>query len=108
MRVEIQVGVEPHAVMVGSFLTFLVNLTNAGEVVWKRAKIVISIHNGKNLMVKKLVKRINNIQVGMQKLIKRPWRVPKKLKKGRYSYTVSAYYSRKKIGEAAGEFMIAA
>ena len=108
VKVEMQAEVEPYLVRVGSTLTFSINLINAGEVVWKKAKIALSIHNEKHLMVKKLVIRINNMQVGMQKLIERPWRVPKKLKKGRYSYTVSAYYSRKKIGEAAGDFMIIA
>ena len=59
-------------------------------------------------MVKKLVKRINNMQIGVENSIEKSWRVPKRLKKGGYSYTVSAYYSRKKIGLAEGEFMVIA
>jgi hypothetical protein len=106
VKVEMQAEAEPYAGRVGSNLTFSINLINAGEVVWKKAKIAISIHNEKHLMVKKLVKRINNMQVGMQKSVEKSWRIPKRSKTGEYSYTMSAYYSRKKIGGAAGEFRV--
>jgi hypothetical protein len=106
VKVEMQAEAEPYVVRVGSTLTFSINLINTGEVVWKKAKIVISIHNEKHLMVKKLVKRINNMQVGMQSSIEKQWQIPKRSKTGEYSYTVSAYYSRKKIGGAAGEFRV--
>lgn len=42
----------------------------------------------------------------MQSSIEKSWRIPKRLKTGEYSYAVSAYYSRKKIGGAAGEFRV--
>lgn len=106
VKLEMKVEAEPYVVQVGSTLTFSINLINAGEVIWKKAKIAISIHNEKNLIVKKLVIRINNMQVGMQKYIEKTWRIPKMLRTGEYSYTVSAYYSRKKIGGAAGEFRV--
>jgi len=44
----------------------------------------------------------------MQSSIEKSWRIPKRMKNGEYSYTVSAYYSRKKIGSAAGEFKVVA
>ena len=106
IKVEMKAEAKPYAGRVGSTLTFSINLINAGEVVWKKAKIAISIHNEKHLMVKKLVERINNMQVGKQKSFEKSWRIPKRLKKGEYAYTVSAYYSRKKIGGAAGEFRV--
>ncbi|SNQ60197.1 hypothetical protein MNV_1690007 [Candidatus Methanoperedens nitroreducens] len=108
VRVEIEATVEPQYIRAGSTLIFIISLTNAGEVAWKRAKIVISVYDGEKQIVKKLVKRINNIQVRTQKLIEKKWWIPKKLKKGEHSFTVSAYYSRKKIGEVTGEFLIAA
>ena len=108
VKVRVQAKVEPHVVHAGSILTFSINVTNTGEVVWKKAKIVVSIHNKKHLMVKKLVKRINNMQVGIQSSIGKSWRIPKRLKKGRYNYTVSAYYSRKKTGSVGGRFNVTA
>jgi len=108
VKVEMKAEAEPYVVRVGSTLTFSINLINAGEVVWKRAKIAISIHNEKHLIVKKLVKRINNMQVGMQKSIEKTWRIPKRSKTGEYRYTVSAYYSRKKTGLVEGKFMVIA
>lgn len=106
VKVEMKAEAEPYVVRVGSTLTFSINLINAGEVVWKKAKIAISIHNEKHLIVKKLVKRINNMQVGMQKSIEKTWRIPKMSKTGEYRYTVSAYYSRKKTGLIEGKFMV--
>jgi len=106
VRIETEVEVEPHAVHAGNILAFLVNLTNSGEVAWKRAKIIISIYDENGLLKKKLIKRINNVQAGRKRLIERQWRIPKRLKKEEYSFTVSAYYSRKKIGSAEGNFTI--
>ncbi|NJD77303.1 MAG: hypothetical protein FIB08_09450 [Candidatus Methanoperedens sp.] len=108
VKVEMQTEVEPYLVRAGSILTFSINVTNAGEIAWKKAKITISIHNEKNLMVKKLVEKINNMEVGKQKSIEKSWRIPKRVKTGEYTYTVSAYYSRKKTGSAAGEFIVVA
>ncbi|GFO95859.1 peptidase, partial [groundwater metagenome] len=106
VRLEMRAKAEPYLLQAGSILTFLIYVTNAGEVVWKRARIVISIYDQKHIRVKKLVKRINNIQVGTQKSIERSWRIPKRSKTGEYNYTVSAYYNRKKIGSASGEFRV--
>ena len=104
VKVEMRTRVEPYAIKAGSILIFSINVTNAGEVVWKRAKIVISIHNKSGLFIKKLVKRINNVKAGAQKSTEKSWRIPKRLKNGEYSYTASAYYSRKKVGSAQGKF----
>lgn len=106
VRIEIEVEAEPHAVHAGKVLTFLVNLANSGEVAWKKAKIIISIYDENGLLKKKLIKRINNVQTGMQKLIEKPWQVPKRLEKGDYSFKAGAYYSRKKVGLAEGNFTI--
>jgi hypothetical protein len=108
LRVEMQTKAEPYLVQAGSILTFTIYVANAGEVVWKRAKIVLSIQDERKLAVKRLVKRINNVQVGARKSIEKSWRTPKRLKNIEYSYTVSAFYSRKKIGSAAGEFKVIA
>lgn len=108
VRVEIHAAVEPEVVRMGNTLAFLIDVTNAGEIVWKKAKVVISVHDENGPLVKKLVKRVNNMQVGMQKSIEKSWCIPRRLKRGEYSYTVSAYYSRKKIGSAAGEFKLIA
>lgn len=106
VKVEIQAAAEPHVVRVGSKLLFSITVRNLGEVVWKKAKLVISIHNKTGLLEKKLIKRINNVKVEAQKSAEKSWRIPKRLKKGEYSYTVSAYYSRKKIGLAEGGFKV--
>lgn len=108
VKVKVQAKVEPDMVNVGSILTFSINLTNTGEIVWKNAKIIVSIHNENHQMVKKLIKRINNMQVGKPKSIRISWQIPKRLKKGEYTYTVSAYYSRKKTGSVEGKFMVIA
>ncbi|MCX9081662.1 MAG: M36 family metallopeptidase [Candidatus Methanoperedens sp.] len=108
VKVRVQAKVEPHVVHIGSILTFSINITNTGEVVWKKAKIVVSIHNENHLMVKKLTKRINNMQVGKQKSLEKSWRIPKGLKKGEYTYTASVYYSRKKTGSVEGKIMVIA
>ncbi|MCX9084041.1 MAG: M36 family metallopeptidase [Candidatus Methanoperedens sp.] len=106
IKVEMKAEAEPYVVRVGRKVIFSINLINAGEVVWKKAKIVISIYKEKNLIVKKLVKRINNMQVGMPKSIEKTWRIAKRSKTGEYRYTVIAYYSRKKIGSVDDKFMV--
>ena len=106
VKVEMQAKVEPHAVQPGRILTFSISMMNAGEVDWKRAKVVISIHDEKHIMIKKLIKRINNLKIGERKSVESPWRIPKRMKNGEYGYTVSAYYSRKKIGSETGEFRV--
>ncbi len=106
VKVEMQARVEPYAVKAGNILAFSINATNAGEVTWKRAKIVISIHDENDISVKKLVKRINNVKVGQRKSIEKSWRIPKRLNNGEYSYIARAYYSRKKVGSAAGKFRV--
>ncbi|MFZ3168045.1 MAG: hypothetical protein WA130_10565 [Candidatus Methanoperedens sp.] len=108
VKVEMQAKVEPHAVQPGRILTFSINVMNAGEVDWKRAKVVISIHDEKHIMIKKLIKRINNMKIGERKSVESPWRIPKRMKNGEYGYIVSAYYSRKKIGSETGEFRVVA
>jgi len=106
VKVDMKAKAAPHVVRIGSILTFSIDVTNAGEVVWKRAKIVISIHDERNLTVKRLSERISNVHAGMQKTIEKSWRISKRLKTGEYRYTVSAYYSRKKIGSIEGAFRI--
>ncbi|MDP3105042.1 MAG: M36 family metallopeptidase [Candidatus Methanoperedens sp.] len=106
VRLEMQAKAEPYMLQAENILTFLIYVTNAGEVVWKRARIVIKIYDQNHILVKKLVNRINNMKVGTQKSIERSWQIPKRLKTGDYNYTVSAYYNRKKIGIDAGEFMV--
>ncbi|KPQ43051.1 MAG: Fungalysin metallopeptidase (M36) [Candidatus Methanoperedens nitroreducens] len=106
VKVEMQAKVEPHAVQPGRILTFSISMMNAGEVDWKRAKVVISIHDEKHIMIKKLIKRINNLKIGERKSVESPWRIPKRMKNGEYGYTVSAYYSRKKIGSETGKFRV--
>ncbi|MCG2728326.1 MAG: M36 family metallopeptidase [Candidatus Methanoperedenaceae archaeon] len=82
VRVKMQAKVEPYVVQAGSILTFSINVKNAGEVVWKRARIGISIHDENGPLVKKLVKRINNIQAGTQKSIEKTWRIPEVKSRG--------------------------
>ena len=106
VKVEIQAKVEPEIAEPGSTLVFSINLTNTGEIVWKNAKIIINIHKENGVLIKNFVKRINRLQTGMQKSIEKSWRIPKRLKNGKYSYTVNAYYSRKKIGSAAGKIKV--
>jgi len=106
VKVEMQAEAEPYAIKAGSILVFSINVTNQGEVIWKRAKIAISIHDENEISVKKLVKRINNIKVGQRKSIEKTWRIPKRLKNGEYSYSASAYYSRKKVGSVNGKFKV--
>ncbi len=108
VKVKMRAVAEPHVVRMGSKLLFSITVRNLGEVVWKRAKLVMSIRNKNGLLTKKLIKRINNVKVGAKKSVERSWRIPKRLKNGEYSYTVSAFYSRKKIGLTEGEFKVIA